>query len=32
MIKKSMRVAGMTCAMWAKTITNTVDYYDNIML
>ena len=30
MIKKSMRVDGMTCAMCAKTITNTFDNYDNI--
>ena len=30
MIKKSMRVDGMTCAMCAKTITNTFDNYDGI--
>lgn len=30
MIKKSMRVDGMTCAMCAKTITNTFDNYDSI--
>jgi len=30
MIKKSMRVDGMTCAMCAKTISNTFDNYDGI--
>jgi len=30
MIKKSMRVDGMTCAMCALTITNTFDDYDGI--
>lgn len=30
MIKKSMRVDGMTCAMCAKTITNTFDNYEGI--
>ncbi len=30
MIKKSMRVDGMTCAMCAMTITNTFDEYDGI--
>ena len=30
MIKKSMRVDGMTCAMCAKTIENTFASYDNI--
>lgn len=30
MIKKSMRVDGMTCAMCAMTITNTFDNYDGI--
>lgn len=30
MIKKSMRVNGMTCAMCAKTITNTFDAYEGI--
>ncbi|MBN2604618.1 MAG: heavy metal translocating P-type ATPase [Bacilli bacterium] len=30
MIKKAMRVDGMTCAMCAKTITNTFENYDNI--
>lgn len=30
MIKKSMRVDGMTCAMCAKTISNTFDNYEGI--
>ena len=30
MIKKSMRVDGMTCAMCAMTITNTFDNYESI--
>ena len=30
MIKKSVRVDGMTCAMCAKTITNTFENYDGI--
>lgn len=30
MIKKSLKVNGMTCAMCAKTITNTFDNYDGI--
>ncbi len=30
MIKKSMRVDGMTCAMCAKTITNTFDSFDSV--
>ncbi len=30
MIKKSMRVDGMTCAMCAKTITNTFENYEGI--
>ncbi len=30
MIKKSMKVNGMTCAMCAKTITNTFDNYEGI--
>ena len=30
MTKKSMRVDGMTCAMCAKTITNTFDNYEGI--
>jgi Cu+-exporting ATPase len=30
MIKKSIKVNGMTCAMCAKTITNTFEAYENI--
>jgi Cu+-exporting ATPase len=30
MTKKTMKVNGMTCAMCAKTITNTFDYYEGI--
>ncbi|QMS84845.1 heavy metal translocating P-type ATPase [Candidatus Xianfuyuplasma coldseepsis] len=30
MIKKSMKVNGMTCAMCAKTITNTFEHYEGI--
>ena len=30
MIKKSMRVDGMTCAMCAKTIVNTFEIYEGI--
>mgnify|MGYP000451122293 FL=1 len=30
MVKKIMKVNGMTCAMCAKTITNTFDYYEGI--